>query len=76
MAQLLESKSAAELQEHMRSVADITVKALNDPAVAVRNKGKQVFARIARYTHFNIFASSLLAVRALESFLALPVTRC
>ena len=62
MAQLLESKSAAELEEHMRSVADITVKALNDPAVAVRNKGKQVFARIARCTQFNIFTSSLLSV--------------
>ena len=61
MAQLLESKSAAELEEHMRSVADITVKALNDPAVAVRNKGKQVFARIARCTQFNICTSSLLS---------------
>ena len=68
MAQLLESKSAAELEAHLPSVADITVKALNDPAVAVRNKGKQVFARIARYTQSN--AVPAVSVYYLDQYLS------
>ena len=48
LAQMLAQRSAVELDPHVASVVDMTVLALNDPGVGVRNKGKEAFTHIAK----------------------------
>ena len=44
---LLTQRDAEELNAHKMMIVDLTVTALNDPAVGVRNKGKQSFTSLA-----------------------------
>ncbi len=46
LAQMLTHRAKEKVDAHVASILDLTVKALNDPSVDVRNMGKEAFTQI------------------------------
>ena len=55
LAQMLTQRAKEKVDAHVASIVDLTVKALNDPSVDVRNMGKEAFTHIT-----NLFPTEAL----------------
>lgn len=58
LAEMMALRSAEELSPHVSSLVDMVVKALNDPGVGVRSKGKDAFTHMS--TKFPTHAHRML----------------